>query len=161
MGILGVVKSIYGKPYVIGDMPGLIEGAHKGVGLGYKFLKHIERAKILAHFVDSSEEVSMIERYNMLRRELELYEENKPLSPYHDNEFFNVTKKMEMVVATKIETAHKNTLEEFETYLKGKSIKLYKISSLTKDGLNQFLEDMQINIDKIDIIIEENTAEKS
>jgi GTP-binding protein len=66
---LGVYKTKEGFPITFADMPGLIEGAHTGSGLGINFLKHIERTMFLLHFVDSSESTSMIKRYETIRQE--------------------------------------------------------------------------------------------
>jgi GTP-binding protein len=133
---LGVVKGEYGQSFVLADMPGLIEGASDGAGLGIRFLKHIERTKILVHFIDSSDEKSMIERYETIRNEL---------SEYSDL----LDKKQEVIVATKIDSANQDNLEEFEKYLQNKTEKLYKISSLTKDGLNELIKELELTLKKI------------
>ena len=73
---LGVLK-IYDKEYVIADIPGLIEGAHKGIGLGIKFLKHIERCKSLIHLIDITEK-DFYNNYMIIRNELKKY--NKDVS---------------------------------------------------------------------------------
>ena len=70
---LGVVFTGY-KEFVIADIPGLIEGAHEGLGLGDKFLKHIERCKILLHLIDVNSE-DIIEDYDIIRNELDMYSE--------------------------------------------------------------------------------------
>ena len=80
---LGVVKATWGEPFVVADIPGLIEGAHEGVGLGHQFLKHVERCRILVHLIDAIEidPENPLERYLAINRELELYSEilaNKP-----------------------------------------------------------------------------------
>ncbi len=69
---LGVLQFKYHDPCIIADIPGLVEGAHKGVGLGHKFLRHIERTRILIHVIDMSDEKSE-ENYNTIARELEYY----------------------------------------------------------------------------------------
>jgi len=72
---LGVVQTGYGEPFVIADIPGLIPGAHRGAGLGIRFLRHIERTRILIHLVDASEIDSEdpLRAYNAINKELALY----------------------------------------------------------------------------------------
>ncbi len=73
---LGVMHLEYREPCIIADIPGLIEGAHSGAGLGHKFLRHIERTRILLHVIDSSGmENDPLEQYHVLERELQLYNE--------------------------------------------------------------------------------------
>ncbi|MDR2884158.1 MAG: GTPase ObgE [Deferribacteraceae bacterium] len=128
--VLGVVKDSYGGAFVIADMPGLVEGAHTGVGLGLQFLRHIERTRILLHFIDSSDEVSMIDRYLAIRQELDSYEAG---------EGFDILDKEEILVATKIDSANQDNLTEFAEYAKGLGKKFFKISSLSKDGVAELI----------------------
>ncbi|MEF3253982.1 MAG: GTPase ObgE, partial [Deferribacterales bacterium] len=121
---LGVVKAEYGKSFVLADMPGLIEGAHEGHGLGIQFLRHIERTKFILHFVDSSSEESMVESYKKIRKELEFFSSH-------------LASKYEIVVATKIDAANEKNLEEFRTFCKDKDF--FEISSLTKQGIPELL----------------------
>lgn len=129
---LGVIKDKTGGSFVIADMPGLIEDAHAGVGLGIQFLKHIERCKVLLHLIDASyqEEKDMIYRYEAIRKELKLY--NKEL-----------LSKKEIVVASKCDSIEPTLLEPFEKYLKKKKIKLFKISSVSRDGLDELIEEIR------------------
>ena len=68
MGVLSIDE----KEIVVADIPGLIEGAHQGVGLGDKFLKHIERCKSILHLIDANED-NLFDRYKIIRNELEKY----------------------------------------------------------------------------------------
>jgi GTP-binding protein len=73
---LGVVQTGYGEPFVIADIPGLIPGAHEGAGLGIKFLRHIERTRILVHLIDvlSIDPDDPLEAYNAINNELSMYD---------------------------------------------------------------------------------------
>ena len=74
---LGVVKTKDGRSFVVADLPGLIEGASDGTGLGHQFLRHIERTKVLVHVIDIAEVDgrSAIEDYETIRKEMGLYNE--------------------------------------------------------------------------------------
>lgn len=109
---LGVIK-FYEKSYVIADIPGLIEGASEGVGLGHDFLRHIERVKMLVHVVDVSgiEDRDPTEDYFTIRKELESY---SPL----------LAEKPEIIVANKIDIAEEGSVELFEESIGKKVIPL-------------------------------------
>lgn len=122
---LGVLQ-IDDKEIVLADIPGLIEGAHKGVGLGDQFLKHIERCKSLLHIIDINEE-DLITNYKIIREELRQYSEQ-------------LLKKREIVVFNKIdllEEKEKNEkLKKFKTFFKKK---FFEISILNKQNINSVL----------------------
>ncbi|MFN4227705.1 MAG: GTPase ObgE [Candidatus Ratteibacteria bacterium] len=120
---LGLVDLGDYRSFVVADIPGLIEGASKGKGLGIKFLKHIERTKILIHLLDLTEN-DIINRYKSIRKELENY------SPV-------LVEKKEIVVGNKIdlEQSRKN-MEKAKNYFK----EIYFISALTGQGIKQLLE---------------------
>lgn len=121
---LGVVKGIYGNSFVLADMPGLIEGAADGVGLGIQFLKHIERTKILLHLIDASDEESMVDRYKSLRNELHKFTGD-------------VSSKQEVIAASKMDSVNEENLAEFEQFLKSElpDVKFYKFSSMSQEGI--------------------------
>lgn len=104
---LGVVQ-FDDKEIVMADIPGLIEGAHKGIGLGDKFLKHVERCKSLLHIIDINED-DLINKYKIIREELSQYSEK-------------LTKKKEIVVFNKIdlltEEEKNNKIKEFKKFYK-------------------------------------------
>lgn len=125
---LGVVKGFYGNSFVLADMPGLIEGAADGIGLGIQFLKHIERTKILLHLIDASDDESMVQRYEILRKELAQFSEK-------------VTHKPEVIAASKMDYPNKENLEEFEAYLKENmpDVPYFKFSSLMQEGTKEVI----------------------
>ena len=124
---LGVIKDGHGGSFVIADMPGLIENAHAGAGLGQQFLRHIERTSLLLHFIDASSEESMIERYKTIRNELSLYAES-------------LKDKKEIVAATKMDACNDEVFFEFEKFAEENNITLFRISSLTRSGTKELIE---------------------
>ncbi|MBQ3436042.1 MAG: GTPase ObgE [Bacilli bacterium] len=123
---LGVVKASNGRSFVMADLPGLIEGASKGEGLGDKFLKHIERTKIIVHVLDmsGSEGRDPYEDFVMINKELEEWSSN-------------LIKKKMVVVANKmdIDGASKN-LEEFKKKV-DKDLKVFEASAAMNKGLDK------------------------
>lgn len=126
---LGVVKMSNKRSFVACDIPGLIEGASYGKGLGDQFLRHITRSKILVHLVDISQE-NPLEDYKTIRKELNNY--SKELS-----------NKKEIIVFSKTDIIDNDEellnyfTKEFESYTNKKPL---SISSLSRNGLNEFLE---------------------
>lgn len=134
---LGVVDLGDFKSCVIADIPGLIEGAHEGAGLGDRFLRHIERTKILIHLVDLSVLAEdPIKSYETIRRELENY------SP-------EVASKPEIVVANKIDAMDTpERLEEFREYCEKYGKEFYAISAAAGTGLKPLLYAVRRHIEK-------------
>ncbi len=124
--VLGVVKPEGRASFVVADIPGLIENAHKGAGLGFEFLRHVERTSILLHMVDVSGLVpgDPVENFQKINRELELY------SP-------ELTKKYMAVAATKIDAAIPERLKELADYCSGQGHAFFPISSVTGAGLDK------------------------
>ncbi len=121
---LGVVQTDKGEPFVVADIPGLISGAHKGAGLGIRFLKHIERTRILVHLIDISsiDTNHPLDVYNAINRELALYSKN-------------LAKKPQIVVLNKLDIpGAKEAADIFQSAAKGKNIAL--ISAITGKGVN-------------------------
>jgi len=123
---LGVMKT-QGKSLVIADIPGLIEGASEGKGLGIKFLKHIERTKVLVHLVavgDGREDPAptVWENYQKIRKELKNYGGE-------------IDKKAEIVVLSKIDLISEERVKEIQKYFKKKKIDLLPISSANQKGI--------------------------
>jgi len=122
---LGVVR-IYDKHIVIADIPGLIQGAHKGKGLGDRFLRHVERTKILLHLIDAAaiDGRSPVSDYHSLNKELALYSKS-------------LMKKPQIVVANKMDMPQaKQNLKELQDAVENK---VYAISALTGEGLKELL----------------------
>ena len=136
---LGMVKTKDNRSYVVADLPGLIEGASEGVGLGDKFLRHIERTRIIVHIVDMSGiEGDPYDNYLVIRNELNNYSEK-------------LTKKEEIIVANKMDMPDsKDNLKEFKKKIKKD---VYEISAINNTGI----EDLLIVIaNKLDEITEED-----
>ena len=117
------VTSYSDKEITIADIPGLIEGAHEGVGLGDKFLRHIERCKSLIHLIDITEN-NILENYLKIRKELSKYSNN-------------LLKKKEIIVFNKIDIINTNKINEKINFFKKKIKKnTYKISVSQNNGLS-------------------------
>lgn len=134
---LGVVKLKDGRSFVMADLPGLIEGASVGVGLGHKFLRHAMRTKVLAHVIDMGAEEGRnpIQDYQVIRKEILEYSEKLAL-------------KKEVVVANKmdLENAFHN-LEEFKKVYP--NIPIVKVSSVTNTGFDELMNVLADTIDTI------------
>ena len=135
---LGVVKLKDERSFVMADLPGLIEGAHEGIGLGHKFLRHAMRTKILAHVIDmgSEEGRNPIEDYKTIRSEIEKYNEK-------------LANKKEIIIANKmdLENAEAN-LEEFKKAFSDKEI--IPISSVTNIGFDELMTKLADALDVVD-----------
>ena len=112
------------KEITLADIPGLIEGAHKGVGLGTKFLKHIERCKTLLHLIDVTEK-DLIRSYKQIRAELGKYSKS-------------LLKKNEIIVLNKIDLIDKKNLDSKKKILSGKiKKKIYDLSTFDKSKISK------------------------
>lgn len=126
---LGVIKSKYGDSFVIADIPGIIEGASNGTGLGIQFLRHIERTRVLLHFIDvsGSEGRNPVEDYNTINNELKQYSEK-------------LSKRMQIIVANKSDISKDNeNFAELEKLAKKKKQQLFKISAVTGEGIEELI----------------------
>jgi GTP-binding protein len=127
---LGVV--VVGEPpddvsFVVADIPGLIEGASDGAGLGTQFLRHIERTRFLVHLVDVSDASGRpdpVEDYEVINRELANFGSGLDSKPT-------------IVVASKMDAANKDKLAKLKRYCKRKQLDLYPISAVTGEGINE------------------------
>jgi len=125
---LGVV-TMFDDSFVMADIPGLIEGASSGLGLGLEFLKHIERTRILIHVIDAagSEGRDPKEDLDKINAELASYSEK-------------LTKKPQIIAANKTDLVYdQEAFEEFKTYAESKGYKVYPVSAAAHQGLNELL----------------------
>ena len=126
---LGVVKSKYGDSFVIADIPGIIEGASEGIGLGIQFLRHIERTRLLLHFID----VSGLEGRNPVE---DYYKVNEELKKYSEK----LSKRTQIIVANKIDSMQDSSLyDELEKVAKEHNQKIFKISGVTGEGVEELM----------------------
>ena len=127
---LGVVKTKNGDGFVIADIPGIIEGASEGVGLGIQFLRHVERTRLLLHFLDVSgqEGRNPVEDFNTINEELKKYSEK-------------LSNRKQIIVANKIDAMQdESLLKEVEELAKKENLKLFKISAATKQGIEELID---------------------
>ena len=131
---LGVIK-FYDKSYVIADIPGLIEGASEGVGLGHEFLRHIERVRMIVHVIDVSghEGRDPYDDYIAIRKELSDYSNNIGDLP-------------EIVVANKIDMATEEQIADLRDKI-GKPI--FPISAIIHEGVDALIKEISKNITKL------------
>ena len=136
--VLGVVKYRDFKSFVIADIPGLIEGAHKGTGLGFQFLRHVERTSVLLHLVDISEmsEEAPEENLEKINRELKLYSPellDKPMA----------------VAGTKLDIkGDGQRLDSLMNYCKDKHYDFFPICAATGEGLKELISYMAKIVEK-------------
>ena len=133
---LGVVKTKDNRSFVVADLPGLIEGASLGEGLGDEFLRHIERTRVIAHVVDmsGSEGRDPFDDYQVINKELENYK-------------VNLLKKKQIVIANKMDMPE--SIKNLENFKKRVNVEIYPISALTKEGLDQVLYRLADLLDEI------------
>lgn len=126
---LGVVKSVYGDSFVIADIPGIIEGASTGVGLGIQFLRHIERTRLLLHVVD----VSGAEGRNPVKDVKTINEELKSYSE-------KLATRKQILVANKVDAMqNEDLLKQLQTLAKEQDLELCTISAVTGEGIDTLM----------------------
>ena len=136
---LGVVSYGDGATFILADIPGLIEGAHEGAGLGIQFLRHIERTKILVHLLDLSPMTQRdpIEDYAAMNRELNSYNEELSKTP-------------QIVALNKIDiTEAREILETIEKHFSDLGIKTFPISSATGEGTKELVWEVAKQVEKL------------
>lgn len=127
--VLGMVRVAEEQSFVMADIPGLIEGASDGVGLGHDFLRHVERCRLILHVVDvsGSEGRDPIEDYNTIQGELERFREDLAERP-------------QIVVANKCDMAEPEQIARFRQYIEEKGLPFYEISAATTQGTTELVQ---------------------
>jgi GTP-binding protein len=126
---LGVVKKEYGESFVIADIPGVIEGASEGIGLGTQFLRHIERTRLLLHVIDvsGSEGRNPVEDFYTINNELKKYSQK-------------LSERKQIIVANKIDSMQDESLyKNLEKLAKEKGLEIFKISAATNTGIKELI----------------------
>lgn len=126
--VLGVVKIEEGKSFVMADIPGLIEGASEGVGLGHEFLRHVERCRLIVHVIDvsGSEGRDPIEDFKAINHELE-------------NFSMELAKAPQIVAANKSDMATPEQVERLRNYVEDQGLLFYEISAATTKGTKELM----------------------
>jgi GTP-binding protein len=146
---LGVVDLGEFRTFVVADIPGLIEGAHKGAGLGDRFLRHVERTKLLLHLVDVSSLTGRdpVSDYETINRELEAYDAR-------------LAKRPQIVVATKRDALDEpERLENLRRRALQDGRPFYAISSATKQGVRELVQRIARDLDEIGAALDDETNE--
>ena len=145
---LGVVKATNGKSFVMADLPGLIEGASQGEGLGDKFLRHIERTRIIAHVIDmsGSEMRDPYDDYVLINEELKAFNEK-------------LLKKPQIIIANKMDL--ENAKENLEQFKKKVDCDIFEVSAATNVGLQSVVDKLSDMLDELpqNPLYEENEIE--
>ncbi|MBI5049993.1 MAG: GTPase ObgE [Nitrospirae bacterium] len=137
--VLGVVRAGRSKGFVIADIPGMIEGAHKGTGLGFQFLRHVERTSILLHLVDISEgaEGDPVRNLEKINQELKLY---SPL----------LLGKPQAVVGTKTDIiGNGKKLDKLARYCKRKKYDFFPVCAVTGEGIKKLIAYLGARVEEL------------
>jgi len=128
-----------GRTFVVADLPGLIEGAHLGAGLGIRFLRHVERTRLIVHLIDTSDSNvdDPVHSFQVINGELEAF------SP-------SLIEKPMIVVATKLDaTTDRTHLEELEAFCKQRNLEFHSISAVAGEGVKDLVRSIADALDKI------------
>ena len=145
---LGVVQTKFGESFVLADIPGLIEGAAEGVGLGHDFLRHVERTKVLIHIVDITglEGRDALEDFDKINDELKMYNEKLATRP-------------QVVVANKMDILEDESIfEEFKNELEGRGYKVFKMSAATRQGIDDvigYVAQLLQEVEEVEVVTED------
>jgi GTP-binding protein len=128
-----------GRTFVLADLPGLIEGASEGAGLGIRFLRHVERTRLLVHLIDTSDtaEIDPVKAFEIIEGELSAFSES-------------LTQKPRIVVATKLDaTTDRSKLEELRRFCENRGLEFHSISAATGEGVKDLVRSIADALDKI------------
>jgi GTPase len=128
-----------GRTFVVADLPGLIEGASRGAGLGIRFLRHVERTRLLVHLTDTSDtaEIDPVKAFEIIEGELGAFSEK-------------LLEKPMIVVATKLDaTTDRTKLEELRKFCRKKGLEFHAISAATGEGVKELVRGIADALDKI------------
>ena len=136
--LAGVVKVAEGKSFVMADIPGLIEGASEGIGLGHEFLRHVERCRLIVHVVDvsGSEGRDPKEDFETINRELANF--NAELAAQE-----------QIVVGNKADMASDEQVEEFRRYIEEKGLRFFRLSAATHQGVEALVQEIAEKLDRL------------
>lgn len=136
--VLGVVKVEEEKSFVMADIPGLIEGASEGVGLGHEFLRHVERCRLIVHVLDVSgcECRNPIEDFETINRELRSFNEGLANCP-------------QIVAGNKSDIATEGQIAEVRKYVESKGLKFFEISAATRKGIKGLIDEVSAVLDTL------------
>jgi GTPase len=138
---LGVVEQVKGKSFVLSDIPGLIEGASEGIGLGHDFLRHVDRCKLLIHVVDVSgvEGRDPLVDFNTINNELKVYSEK-------------LSRRVQVVAANKLDMLYdREQYDAFEKAVKAMGYEVFPISAITGEGLDKLMMRVTELLDTIEV----------
>ena len=136
--VLGVVRIDSEKSFVMADIPGLIEGASEGVGLGHEFLRHVERCRLMVHIVDVSgcEGRDPIEDFDLINRELQNFSEDLAQRPM-------------LVAANKCDIATEAQIEAFQGEIERRGYRFFPISAATRSGVDALIDAVAAALDEL------------
>lgn len=136
--VLGTVSAGEGKSFVMADIPGLIEGASEGIGLGHEFLRHVDRCRLIVHVVDvsGSEGRKPEEDFEIITRELRNFSEDLADRPC-------------IVAANKCDIASREDIDRFKEYITAKGLRFFEISAAAAMGTKELINAVAAELDKL------------
>jgi len=138
-----------GRTFVVADLPGLIEGAHEGAGLGIRFLRHVERTRLLVHLIDTSDtsDADPVHSFEIISGELRAFSET-------------LTEKPVIVVATKLDaTTDRERLDTLRAFCREHNLEFHSISAATGEGVRELVRSIADALDKIPKPVPESTLD--